>query len=849
MIKIITLFVILTATSTLFAQTTGKIAGNVLDENRQPVIGANVIIQGTALGAAVNEDGSYFILNIPSGTYTIMVSAIGFTKNRIENVEVRPGLTTRLNVELNSSAVNLNEIVVISEKPPVQKDLTSKMQGFEEHDLQNLPLSGSITNAITNQAGITTNIATTPVNSQPVFGQFATQPTDGLHFRGGRSNETLYSFDGINITDALWGGFNLDVIGVSSLQSIETLTGTFGPQFGEAMSGVVSMQTSDNVPNKVKINFTTYSDGFGKINGSQNSYNIDGSISLPLLGSKSASIFLSGKDYSSDGYIYGYIPPNYVDSRGLDISGTPTKVPMGFKDNRSFFGKLIWQISNPLKIRLGYLNMSTQQGYYNQYYKHNPYGTPNNFLNGSLGYLKFTDVLSNSTFYNITFSHYQRRFKSDVFDNPAVYAIRPEIDGPEFSVTGENYVYFKSNFERLEFKGDLITQITKQQNITLGFSLDKMKTTYNRSNPNGGFYSIEDYDLRPYQYSGYINDKMEFDDIGMVINLGLRYDYINPNREYILDITQPNGQVGKVKSVHYFSPRFGISYPISDAAAFRFGYGYYYQYPAFYEVYQGMNREYSGYPAPNVSNISGAVAKGDLKPEKTINYEAGVQIALAPSLSLDITGFYRKTSDLIGEEIISGFVFSGTAVKQQNYPVFSNINFATVKGIEVSLSKRFSNYFSGFLNYTYSQALVSSSLIFSQPQDISRTFPADWDQPHTVAFGAIFQFPDKWGFSIIGSASSGTPYTYNVFQPNALRAPFLSDIDLMLYKEWDIFQINSRIYIQITNLLNRRNIYWVYADSGIPGQGVDPGHSHDYYDDPTQYGPDRNIQFGIAFNY
>ena len=131
------------------------------------------------------------------------------------------------------------------------------MQGFEASDLQSLPISGTIKGAITRQAGITPFISTTPVVSQPVFGQFATIPNDGLHFRGGRTNETLYLFDGINVTDELWGGFNLDIVGEYTLQSIETLTGTFGPQYGSAMSGVILMQTLDNVPQKTNLKFTT----------------------------------------------------------------------------------------------------------------------------------------------------------------------------------------------------------------------------------------------------------------------------------------------------------------------------------------------------------------------------------------------------------------------------------------------------------------------------------------------------------------------------------------------------------------------------------------------------------------
>ena len=846
-IKFIPIIIFL-ITSVVLPQTTGKISGKVLDNNNDPVIGANVIIEGTYLGAAVGTDGTYFIVNIPSGSYTLKVSAIGFGTKKIEDVEVRPGLTTRINVTLVSSAVSMQEIVVVNKKPPIQKDLTSKMQGFETSDLENLPINGTVKGAITRQAGITQYISTTPVVSQPVFGQFATIPNDGLHFRGGRTNETQYLFDGINVTDALWGGYNLDVLGEYTLQSIETLTGTFSPQYGEAMSGVILMQTLDNVPSKFNAHFTTYSDGFGKVSGSQNTYNFEGAISGQVPGIKSLGYVFSAKDYSTDGYLDGYIYPNYVDSRGADKTGSPEKVPMAYRDNRFLFGKLIWQPSGQIKIRVGGYTSKTTQGNYNHYFKYNPYGTPHIHLDDNLEYIKFTHVLSKSTFYDISLSHYQRKFKSHVFDSPAEYAIRPEISSAEFSIAGEDYVYFKSNFERLEAKATLSSQITKQQYISLGFTASQMKTALARLNPDGWSY-IEDYDLSPYELSAYVNDKMEFEDIGMVINLGGRYDYINPNRDYILNITSPDGTVGKVKPVSYFSPRFGISYPISDVAAFRFGYGFYYQYPSFYEVYQGMNRQFSGYPAPDVSQVSGAVASGDIKEEKTVNYEVGVQVALAPTLSLDVTGFYRKTSNLIGVEIVDGYLTSGNVVKEQKYPVFNNINFATVKGIEISLNKRFSNSFSGFLNYTYSQSLVSSSLIFSRPQDLSRTYPANWDQPHTLSFGAVFKFPSKWGFSLLGNASSGLPYTYSIFQPNAERGPFIEDLDAMVYKEFDWFNVRTRFYLQVTNLLNRRNIWWVYSDSGRPGDDANPATSHDYTNNPSMWGPGRNFQLGISFNY
>jgi hypothetical protein len=64
---------------TLNAQTTGKIAGKVVDANtNDPLVGANVLIEGTTRGAATGADGSYFIINLPPGTYTVKIMMMGY---------------------------------------------------------------------------------------------------------------------------------------------------------------------------------------------------------------------------------------------------------------------------------------------------------------------------------------------------------------------------------------------------------------------------------------------------------------------------------------------------------------------------------------------------------------------------------------------------------------------------------------------------------------------------------------------------------------------------------------------------------------------------------------------------
>jgi len=831
----------------VFGQTTGKISGKVLDEKGEPIIGANIVLLNTPYGAASDVNGYYYIINIPPGTYNIKASAIGYNTQIVENVKVISGLTTRVDFQLPSTVLQMQEVIVQHTRPPVQKDLTYKLQGIDANDIQELPIKGTIRDFITKQAGVTANIVTIPVSSQPVFGQFATIPNDGLHFRGGRTNETLYLFDGINVTDALWGGYNLDVLGEYSLQTLDVLTGTFGPQFGEAMSAVMLLNPLDNVVNKYDLKTTIYSDKLGKKSGSQNTYNYEFFLTGPVPVVKNLSFLASSRVYSTDGYIYGYIYPDYIDTRGMDKTGTPKVVPMQFRDTKFYFGKLIWQPIERFKIRIGYLNSKSVQGVYNHYFKYNPYGTPHVHYDDDLIYGKFTHVLSQNTFYDIHVAKYSRYFKSHVYDKREYYDLVPAVGSSEFSISGTDFVYFDSKFDRTEVQGVLSSQISTQQFIQLGSTFELMRTFLQRLNPYGWQY-LEDYDYKPYKISAFANDKMEFSDIGMVINIGLRYDYVNPNREFVADITKPQGDIVKLKARQYISPRLGISYPISDKAAFRFGYGHYYQYPWFFMANQGMNRQYDLYPYPNINSVLGAIAKPDIQEEKTINYEVGVQVKVRDDISADITGFYRKISNLIGIKIITGYITAGDVIKEQRFPIFDNVNLATVKGVEISFTKRMTKYFQGFLNYTYSKAMVSSSLLFSLPQDLTRIFPADWDQTHVLSFGGIFQFPNKWQISILGGLQSGLPYTYNQFQPNEERAPMISYLDVLGQKEFHFKRISMKLFLQVINLLNRKNVWWVYPDSGQPGVDTNPATSDDYTNNPSMWGPGRRLQLGVSFN-
>ncbi len=156
---------------------TGKLAGKVVDDLGDPLPGANVIIEGTRLGASTDSDGNYFIIGVPVGTYTVTASFVGFQSQTIEKVPLRQGETTPLNFEL-SSALTLDEVVVEYERPIIQKDAAGAPEIISREEIENLPVRGVYDVAAT------------------LKGVVGDSQGDDLRIRGGRNQEVQHFVDG-----------------------------------------------------------------------------------------------------------------------------------------------------------------------------------------------------------------------------------------------------------------------------------------------------------------------------------------------------------------------------------------------------------------------------------------------------------------------------------------------------------------------------------------------------------------------------------------------------------------------------------------------------------------------------
>lgn len=211
--------VLLTAAS-LSPATWGTVAGRVTDlDTGEPLVGVNIIIEGTDLGAATGEDGRYLIIRMAPGKYRLQASMIGYQRQVQENIVVRADLRATVDFQLEQGAVQ-GEPVVVKGKRGLQKDITATTRFVDAERMEVLPIQ-SFLDVVELQPGI----------------------HEG-HVRGGRKTELLYLVDGMPLQDAIQGEVSAQLPN-QVIADISVQTGGFAAEYGNAMSGVVNVLTRE----------------------------------------------------------------------------------------------------------------------------------------------------------------------------------------------------------------------------------------------------------------------------------------------------------------------------------------------------------------------------------------------------------------------------------------------------------------------------------------------------------------------------------------------------------------------------------------------------------------------------
>ena len=847
------------------AVSSGKITGFVQDaETTDPLAGVTVRVEGTELRAISGLNGEYFILNVPVGAYRVEVHMIGYLPVRTQEVMVNTDRTTRIDFELETTILDLEEPVTITaSRTSIRSDLTASSELIVPREIESLPVT-DLSDLIFLQNGVV-------------------RDAEGdLHVRGGRGNEISYYVDGASLEDPLLGGMGTH-IQLDSVAELVINRGGFDAQYGEAMSGVVNIVTREGSgPVSGTFRGTTalqsqYDLETGGYDGTSagRGGRVEGTLggSLPWLGDR-GGYFLSGQ-MLSDGH---HIPHN---SRSL----------------ATVAGNMVFKPYPLLKLKISghyYRQRHLQYDHRNQNglsYDFNPDGLPERQARSNALNLSVSQNISPRFFYTARFYRYSTsstliptmltdrywtlwpgyseddrgEYNGSVYESNLLASDR--FQGLPFTEGGDFFpLYRDTQATYYGARADLSGQITYWSQIRAGaeaqwYRLDWDEKSFLQAAPHGQRYSVS-----PVEGALYLQNKLEMN--RLIVNAGLRVDYLDTSQRFFVDLPTGQSEQRDNSTKVRLSPRLGVSHSFTDRSLLRFNYGYFYQPPEFRLAYANLRRDLSG-ESPRLGNP-------DLSPQKTVAYEFGLEHMLSRDIRIGLTASYKTISNL-------------TSTAQVQYPggmyyIFNNADFGSVRSVEFILKRDVSRVLSGSLNYTYSVARGSASTPqehADQPNPSERGyFPLAFDQRHTVKAVVNLLAPDTgqerlmgvplrgWGLSLVGYYGSGLPYTptntlreQTATAPNQSRLPAFVNLDFRLRKRMNAGKFTYTLFSEVRNVFDRRNVVSVYANTGRPGDDgytleSRAGRSDEFIRlrrllslDPQHYAPPREIRLGFEIGF
>jgi len=433
--------VMLLVPSLAFGSTSGKLKGTITDqETGGALVGANVVISGTSMGAATDENGQFVILNVPIGIYDVDIKYIGYGNYLMTDVKITADLTTDIRAELSSVAVQVGAVTVVAQRPLVNMNATNAVRIVDSEELLSMPVRG-VRAVVVLQAGVI-------------------ELDNNIYIRGGRSNEVGYYVDGASSRDVVTGNNAVNVI-PEAVQELQLQAGGFNAQFGGANSGILTQTLktggsswkfsiqgeTDNLAGENKTFgdnkqfLDTYSYGYNNLVATVSGALTD-KIRLFVAGERefqrdSEKVFWTGfrfehekdnpkkqlVDTGNRGGIAGEVVPV------LDLANG--NVPFGEDERLTANGTLLFDL-NPIRLRLS-ANVTTRT---RQRRRNNSANLPIlNILNGDriperessngLYSLRLTHLLTPTSYYDVSLNLFDRRTKTvdPVFgDNYLLYS-------------------------------------------------------------------------------------------------------------------------------------------------------------------------------------------------------------------------------------------------------------------------------------------------------------------------------------------------------------------------------------------------------------------------------------------
>jgi len=899
----------------IFAQT-GSVSGRIVDvSTSEGLIGVNVMVKGTYYGAATGIDGQYFIQGISPGTYDIEASIIGFKVLLQTGIKVRPGQTTVLDFNMEETVLTLGEeVVVLGSKPLFDVDETASVARVTSEDI------------LSEQVGVTTQDNEIHIRGgridESMFvvdGQSVKDPLSGY------SGNLFVNPEAIQELEIVTGGYNAEygqamsgVVNIRLKEGRDHFEGAF--KYSSDNWGMDQETINHYSTDRIEFNLG----GPDPIM----------ELLLPKLGLDlpgAFSIFVNGygKMYDSNLPTASKLYPHrYWSIPGMEEQAQDNLIQsMAPRENNDWHAlyKLTWGLSPKKKLSLSYdISLNINQGYFmprafsSTYYPYRYQEILDNYntitRETRLFNVNWTHTLSTRSFYEITMGRFLTLEHSAVQDlHWTEYTERLDLDpinytvvdqdgniaityGDEFYDTGFAPEWYDVSSDNYRFDVDWTYRTQDRHKIKAGIenTLTEIQVL-DIDEPWAGTSGFgANYDMyNAYTTFGafYVQDRITFE--GMTVNIGMRYDYWFPGK-YVEDaINDPNtviitdearkkfeeetfdlfGYKGKGR----FSPRFGISHPVTDNDVLYFYYGHFSQLPTFQYVYAKLN---------SVSQSTYQVfGNPNLNPKTTVQYELGIKHRFSEDQVLELKAYWKDMFDYETSQTITP---SNPKYAHLRFNMYFNADYARARGVEMIIKSRVFKRWYVDLNFNYSivtgkssspldNLLVQAGALNEKP--LGENYMS-WDKPLQFFTNIYYNHPSNWGASMrlefgsgrrytrsilgtseyedgiryvdgtpyyVGTRDDDNPYTYiSEYTPKFFKMIGLDDVtgysmvELKVYKTFNIAGLKYKLYLEVENVLDEEIPRRI---NPFTGRGYNPGEVLPYsmisYADPN-YDPSRN---------
>ena len=520
-------------------------------------------------------------------------------------------------------------------------------------------------------------------------------------------------------------------------------------------------------------------------------------------------------------------------------------------------------------------------------------------------------------------------------------------------------------------RGDVGSQVTDHHFIQAGLLYQNYDLDYNiTSNVGTNLVNLytQTFKSSPYDWATYVQDKIEYD--FLTLKIGARFDYGAVPGRFFADPLDPtngttaadvcrnptdprwangrnfiiidaNGQpkdttvnpdpswatsgcdadaykvAGKIaayddfktaKARKQFSPRMGVSFPLTQGSTIFFNFGRYSQNPTLNNLLTntgiGTAKEGST-EGPCLEVVGegdcGYVGNPNLQIERATTYEMGYNAEFNRSYALGVVLFNKNQTGLSG--LRTGGVRRGKSGLEQvfdpgvtyagdntpSYSILVNEDFQSVRGFEVQLRRRVTNFWGFDINYSYSRARTNASepereferqVVQGDPRNVLEVV-SDIDQPHVFNAALLMQvreelpkFRGAWllrntSGSVSVHTTSGFPYTPcgdyecgSKYDRNQGRGTSWSQVDAQIKKGFALTNLRYDAFLTVQNLFDRKNCVSVFETTGTcaagaidqsrarQGNSVRPDIATSTFGDRGDYyGPRRSILGGIQVNF